>query len=185
MSNTISQSPDDGEDPDELRKEDIHTVLSNTRRRIVIECLREHGGAMDARELSERIAAVETGEDPPPRNIRQSAYVSLHQTHLPKLDDLDIVEYDSTSKQVELQEMSDEVAVYMETVPKYGISWSEYYTSLAILGLLTMIATDMGVPLISQLPVGTLGYLFLTLIGISGIYQTYRQGTSIIHRLTD
>lgn len=50
------------------------------------------GGTLTARELSERIIAEETGESPPPRNIRQSAYVELHETQLLKLDDLEIVE---------------------------------------------------------------------------------------------
>ena len=73
----------------QLAPVEIHDVLSNERRQKVLELLRDNGhdGSMTARELSERIAEHETGESPPPRNIRQSAYVSLHQTHLPKLDE--------------------------------------------------------------------------------------------------
>ena len=70
----------------ELEAVEIHDVLSNERRQMVLDRLRESGGTMSARDLSEYIAERETGESPPPRNIRQSAYVSLHQTHLPKLD---------------------------------------------------------------------------------------------------
>lgn len=79
-------------------------VLSNRRRRLVLELLRANGGEATARELSEYIATVESGENPPPRNIRQSAYVSLHQTHLPKLNKPDIIEYDGQAKTVKLND---------------------------------------------------------------------------------
>ena len=83
----------------------IHEVLSNDRRRMAIEYLQD--GDLTLRELSERIAEAETGESPPPRNIRQSAYVSLQQTHIPKLAELDIVNYDEESKVVSLAEAAD------------------------------------------------------------------------------
>jgi DNA-binding transcriptional ArsR family regulator len=107
----------------ELAAVDIHDVLSNERRRMVLSILRDENGHTTARELSERIAELETGQTPPPRNIRQSAYVSLHQTHLPKLDNLGIVDYDESTKTVSLTDRARRVSVYMETVPRYGLSW--------------------------------------------------------------
>jgi hypothetical protein len=64
---------------------------------------------MRVRDLSEAVATLETAEDPPPRNKRQSVYVSLHQTHLPKLHELGIVTYDADSKAVTLSESAHEV----------------------------------------------------------------------------
>jgi hypothetical protein len=78
-----------------LDEGDIHDVLRNERRRHTLELLRDNGETSSVRDLSEEVAALETGESPPPRNIRQSVYVSLHQTHLPKLDDLGIAVYDA------------------------------------------------------------------------------------------
>ena len=95
---------------------------------------------MNVRELSEEVAARETGEDPPPRDKRQSVYVSLHQTHLPKLDDLGIVDYDNDSKEVALRDRVREIEVYMEVVPQYGLSWGEFYFGLGLLGLVTTVA---------------------------------------------
>ncbi len=54
-------------------------------------------------DLAEEIAAAETGERPPPRNKRQSVYVTLHQTHLPKLADHGVVDYDSERKTVTVE----------------------------------------------------------------------------------
>lgn len=170
--------------PGDLKPVEIHDVLSNERRHVVIDRLRESEGTVSARDLSEHIAEQETGESPPPRNIRQSAYVSLHQTHLPKLDELGIVEYDQSEKTVTLDETaSRKVDVYMETVPKYGISWSEYYLGVSVLGLLLAVAARLDVPLITSVsPVGWTGVI-LTLVAVSATYQTVRQHSSILHRL--
>mgnify|MGYP000613317027 CR=1 FL=1 len=168
----------------DLEPVEIHDVLSNERRQMVIDRLREAGGTMSARDLSEHIAERETGESPPPRNIRQSAYVSLHQTHLPKLDDLDIIEYDESDKTVTLDEdASQAVGVYMETVPKYGISWSEYYLGVSVLGLLVVIAARIGAPGFSAVGAEVwAGAVFLLIAG-SATYQTIEQGSSIVHRI--
>ena len=167
----------------DLEAVEIHEVLSNERRQLILEFLRDGGGILTARELSERIAEVETGESPPPRNIRQSAYVSLHQTHLPKLDELDIVEYDQSAKTVELNERAEQVSVYMETVPKYGLAWSEYYLAVSTLGLLFIIAGEVGVPVLASIGSLALASATFVLIIGSAVYQTYAQQSSVFHRL--
>lgn len=169
----------------ELEPVDIHDVLSNERRQMILSLLREEAETMTARELSERIAELETGESPPPRNIRQSAYVSLHQTHLPKLDELGIVDYDQSAKTVHLNERAKQVSVYMETVPKYGISWSEYYVGTAIVGLLLVLGAQIGVPFIADIGTVVWAVLLFILIGVSGVYQTVQQGSSLLHRLRE
>ena len=168
---------------DRLNTEAIHSVLSNNRRRLTLEILRQSDEELTLRELSEQIAAEESGETPPPRNKRQSVYVSLHQTHLPKLKELGIVSYDEQSKVVILEEPMSEVAVYMETVPRYGLSWSEFYMGVGLLGVLTLVSVAVGVPGLSTISplYYALGYLSLVLI--AGVYQTIQQGSSIVHRL--
>lgn len=99
----------------ELEVGDIHDVLRNDRRREVLARLHSNSGKATIRELSEHIAAVESKEDPPPRNVRQSVYVSLHQTHLPKLDELGIVDYDTDGKLVELQPEAQAIHSYLGT----------------------------------------------------------------------
>ncbi len=172
-----------GKGDTDLASVDIHDVLSNERRQMTIELLRQQESSMTARELSEQIAEQETGESPPPRNIRQSAYVSLHQTHLPKLDDLGIVDYDQSAKTVELNERAEQVSVYLETVPKYGLSWGEYYVGMAVVGLLLVAGAEMGVPWLSAIGVSGWAMMVFALIGVSGAYQTVRQESSILHRL--
>lgn len=163
---------------------EIHEVLSNERRQLVIILLRDASDPMSARELSEQIAQEETGESPPPRNIRQSAYVSLHQTHLPKLDDLGIVDYDEGSKTVTLKDAAEsQVSEYMETVPDDQLSWSEYFLGVAIIGLLLVIAADIGVPVIASVQAASWASVTLILIVASGIYQGITRQNLVIDRL--
>jgi hypothetical protein len=141
----------------------IHDILRNDRRRLALRCLRESGGTLSVRDLSEEVATRETGESPAPRDKRRSVYVSLHQTHLPKLDDLGIVEYDTETKEVHLRDRAAEITTYMEVVPRYGITWAEYYLVLGILGFGTVLAASTGTPLLGAIgaPIVAAGYLLI------------------------
>jgi len=158
---------------DELDAGQIHDILRNDRRRLAIRCLRESGGSMSVRDLSEEVATRETGESPAPRDKRRSVYVSLHQTHLPKLDDLGIMTYDTATKEVELRGRAAEITTYMEVVPRYGITWAEYYLVLGILGFGTVLAASLGTPLLGAVgaPAVAAGYL-LILAGSAAYHVT-------------
>lgn len=98
-----------------LAESEVYDILRNDRRRSVIHCLRATGGTMTVGSLADTIAADEADESPPPRNIRQSVYVSLHQTHLPKLDEAGVVAFDPASNEVRLLDGAEEVTAYLET----------------------------------------------------------------------
>jgi len=167
-----------------LDQADIHDVLRNDRRRRTIEYL-TRVGETTARDLSEFIAEKESGESPPPRNVRQSVYVTLQQTHLPKLADLDIIEYDEDSKTVRLDSHAEDVNIYLEVVPKYGLSWSEFYAGLSVLGILLVLGTYVHVPLLDYVPPAYWAVFTFCLIIVSAVYQTYTQGSSAIHRIRE
>lgn len=155
-----------------LDEGDIHDVLRNERRRLTLELLRENSDSLSVRDLSERVAALETGESPPPRNIRQSVYVSLHQTHLPKLDDLGIVEYDADAKEVTLTDRVREVEAYMGRPTASGSTPNrrevQYSLALSAVGVVTMIAAALDVPVIAAIGAPGIGtVLFLLLFGLS------------------
>lgn len=167
-----------------LGEGEIHDVLRNDRRRLAIKALRDRNGRASVRDLSEEVAARETGEDPPPKKKRQSVYVSLHQTHLPKLDDLGILDYDGDNKTVTLADRVEEVEVYMEVVPQYGLSWGEVYFALGLFGFLTTVAALIGVPGISTLSLSYLVLTYFTIQIAASAYHVYSQQDRVIfHRL--
>ena len=109
-SETESESKEDQEEVTETTVDevDIHHILSSKRRyeslRILID---EDGGTVRVRDLADRVAEIESDESPPPSNKRKSVYVSLHQTHLPKLEKLDVINYDENTKEVEISDGID------------------------------------------------------------------------------
>jgi hypothetical protein len=136
MSQRGAASEDDGT----LSRSEIHDVLRNERRRLVLERLWADGSET-VRELSEHIAAVEAGEDPPPRNVRQSVYVSLHQTHLPKLDDLGIVVYDDDAKEVTISARAADLERYTPRgEDDDDRPWPEIQAVVSGVGLLVAVA---------------------------------------------
>ncbi len=127
----------------------IHDVLSNGRRRTAIRELRTCGDWITVRELSESIAVEETGESPAPRCTRESVYASLHQTHLPRLHELGVVEYDRTTKRVRACSGARDVGRYMTVVTGYGLTWTELYQGLGVATLLVVLAALLEVPVIA------------------------------------
>ena len=96
-----------------LTEDQIHNLLRNERRRAVLRLTAASAETTIAvRDLAERIAAEETGEDPPPRNTRQSVYVSLIQTHLSTLDEAGVLEYDEQAKTVTDTPVMDQLVPY-------------------------------------------------------------------------
>ena len=130
----------------ELSASEIHDVLRNDRRRLVLARLRATGALETVSDLAEHIGGVEAGESPPPRNVRQSVYVSLHQTHLPKLDELGIVDYDPNEKTVERAANADEVEAYLGGDSDDDGLPPAYYAGLGVLGAAAVFATVAGVP---------------------------------------
>ena len=159
----------------ELEPSEIHNVLRNDRRRRAIQHLRDADGTLSVDTLAEHIAAVETGESPPPRDVRKSVYVSLHQTHLPKLDELDIIDYDQRQQELELRDRAEEVEVYMEIVPEGDISWATYYLGVSVLGLVTMSAVRFDFVLVSAFGMEFWSWYFLILFGLSATYHAYNE----------
>ena len=134
-----------------LPEAEIYEILANRRRRETIEQLTDgaYPAATTLHDLSEAVAAAEAGTSPPPRALRESVYSSLHQTHLPKLEELGVVCYDRETAEVSLQPRARDVNVYMSVATPYGVTWDEYYRALAAVALTLVVASLAGVPVVS------------------------------------
>jgi hypothetical protein len=126
-----------------LSKSDIFGVLQNDRRRRVLEILRKQGN-QSIRSLSEKIARLESGEDDPKSTTRKSIYVSLLQTHIPKMESLGVVNYDREYDLVGLLPAASGFDIYMETVKKGDIPWSHFYIGLSTLAVVGSVTIYLG-----------------------------------------
>lgn len=144
----------------------IHDVLQNDRRRKALSYLLDNEGATSLRQMSENIAGDESGEDPPPRNKRNSVYISLHQSHLPKLDKVGIVEYDDSSKDVKLRNEVERIIPYLSPARKSISIQPHTYLLLGIGGALSVTGSVYGIqPFSFGEPVAWLvGYLLISML---------------------
>lgn len=171
--------------PSRLAETDIHDILRNDRRRRVIEHLQTSVGTVTLRDLAETIAAHESGDSPAPRPVRESVYNSLHQTHLPKLDDEGVIKYDEHRKTIELRPGARDVNVYMEVVTKYGITWADYYRTVATVALVLVVATETGAPGVSALPTLLWASIALVVVAVSTAYQLWTRRWTYLRALLD
>lgn len=135
---------------------------------------------MTVRDLSERIAEMETGESPPPCEARKSVYVTLHQNHLSKLEEAGIIRRDSN--EVEVGDSIEEVKDYVIDSDE-GSRWAEACVFVSLLGILTVGVATFGVPSTSSWlavledGVGVLSILFFVVILVVCLYAvvSYRE----------
>jgi DNA-binding transcriptional ArsR family regulator len=157
----------------ELSKDTIFAMLSNQRRRHVLHYLKRNEGPATIRDLAEQLAAWENGVEIQELNYKQRkrVYTSLHQTHLPKLDDCGIVEYNRDRGVVTLTGRVSELDVYLEVVPKNDIPWSDYYLGLAGVALALVVAAWLNVAPFTLLPDIAYAALVAVVLGISAAFH--------------
>lgn len=119
----------------DLSKDELFRILSSSRRRYIIYFLHEAEGEVSLGDLATRIAAKEN--DRPPEDVtdseRQRVYISLYQTHLPKLEESGIVEYDEDERLVSMTpEMRQEGFFWMRSAEP--TPWEQYYAGLGAAG---------------------------------------------------
>ncbi|WP_245957232.1 DUF7344 domain-containing protein [Haloplanus rubicundus] len=151
----------------------IHGLLANERRRAVIERLDASTGTVTVRDLSTAIAETETGQSPPPTRVRESVYTSLHQTHLPKLHAVGVVEYDRERSLVHVRPAVRQVDRHMDVVNGLGITWGEYYRALGVFGLVLVIGSLTGLPVVGAIDPLLPASGTLALFAVSGAVQLW------------
>jgi DNA-binding transcriptional ArsR family regulator len=134
----------------DLSKDELFRILSSSRRRYIIYFLHEEGEPVSLNDLATRIAAEEN--DRPVEEVtdseRQRVYISLYQTHLPKLEEADIISYDEDERMVSLSPETIQNGFFW-MVPTETRPWHQYYAGLALLGWLGIVAVWLGLPMLS------------------------------------
>jgi hypothetical protein len=93
----------------ELPLDDVFDLLRNQRRRGVLRYLRDQtDGSATLDTVAEHIAAKENDIEIKQltSSQRKRVYIGLYQCHLPKMDELGVIEYDQSRGTIELQDIS-------------------------------------------------------------------------------
>ncbi|THE65588.1 hypothetical protein D8Y22_07175 [Salinadaptatus halalkaliphilus] len=159
----------------EIDREVAYQALSNRRRRFTIHYLMQVGEPVTLRRLSEQVAAWENGvsRSQITSKQRKRVYTALHQAHLPKLDKMDIVEYDTHDTAIYPTENLTTLRVYMEVVPENEIPWSVFYTGIALLfgtGAVLGWASVTPFDALSGTVWGLLTVMTIAVVGVINIY---------------
>ena len=127
-------------------------VLRNARRRYVLHFLSEES-PRELGDLAEQIAAREndTTVEALSSKQRKSVYTALYQTHLPKLADVGVVEYDRDRGVVWLADAAEQLDPYLDAGASDG-RWSRYFLGLSIIGGVLVLAHTMGMTALTAVP---------------------------------
>ncbi len=131
-----------------LSQDVVFELLSSPRRRYILYYLRTVDEPIQLTTLAEQVAAWEneTDVDSITEQERKRVYVSLYQTHVPRLDEAGVIEYDNDSGLVSLAGEATEIDVYLDSTAE-RISWQWLYLLLAVAsaGLLGVTAAGIGI----------------------------------------
>ncbi len=163
----------DTETDERLSKDVIFELLKNRRRREVLSYLLEADETVTLGELAEQIAAWENDTEVAALSSdqRKRVYVALYQTHLPKMDDAGIVDYDQDRGLITLSDNADLLMMYMDTDTHHQDRWDRWYALLSVTGAALVSAAFLGVPLLSTVPT----------IGLAGVVVTAFFFLSVVH----
>lgn len=128
-----------------LSKEEIFEVLSNHRRRYAMHHLIQTGETTLG-ELAEHVAAWEYGKTPQTVSSeeRKRVYCALQQSHLPKMDTSNVVEFDKNRGVVAPTDAAEDLDIYLDVVEGDEIPWSQFYLGLSAVALAFIAAIWLG-----------------------------------------
>lgn len=144
----------------------VFEILKNSRRREVIHYLRDQDGEerVSLGELAEHVAAIEndTTTDQLTSSQRKRVYVGLYQCHLPKMDDMGVVDFNQDRGHVALAPQADHLTEYLDRPTEdAGVQWHRYYGAISVVGA-AIAGLSLGVGLTSGLVAGLLGLVVVT-----------------------
>lgn len=163
---------------DTLSQNRVFDLLSNARRRFVLHYLSQHEGPVELRELADEVARWETGSETLSRKERKRVYVSLYQTHIPRLADAGVIDYDSETGEVQLVERASDLDRYISS-PE-GSRWPLYYLAIAVIGagfyLLTVVDV---VPFVPDVVAGLLVIGLLLMVSVAHLLTIQRRARDL------
>ena len=118
-------------------------ILKNHRRRKVLKYLREEESEVTLSDLAEHIAALENDTEVSliTSSQRKRVYVGLYQCHLPKMADMDIIEFEQNRGIVRIGQNAPQLFEYIDAGPADAEPRFDRYLGLSLAGLVLTPAT--------------------------------------------
>ncbi|NUB91394.1 hypothetical protein HTZ84_11190 [Haloterrigena sp. SYSU A558-1] len=166
-------------DEEELSKDEIFHLLQNERRRLVLRYLRDTTEPVRMRDIAEQVAAWEhdTTVEELTSKQRQRVYIPLYQSHLSKLDEAGLIDYQKNRGIVERQPRADMVDQYLQDAPETdsndgdesNAGLDDYYVGSTVLGFALLLGAVLELPFTTFLSGIALSACILLLFTVSTI----------------
>ena len=160
----------------ELSKEEIFDVLHNQRRRYVLQYFKRFEDPVSLSDLAKQVAAWEyrTSIEEVTNEQKKRVYTTLQQTHLEKMQQANIVEYDPEQNLVRATPQTEELTVYLEIVPSSEFPWREFYLSLGAISCAIVAALWTGLYPLTILSPLEWATVIAGVFTVSAAYHTFR-----------
>lgn len=164
-----------------ISHDECFDLLSNHRRRYTLHYLQQNSSSAGLGPLAEQIAAWEneTSVEDLSYDQRKRVYTSLQQVHLPRMDDAGVVEFDDREGVVEIGPAAEDLDIYLEVVQGREVSWSLFYSGLALMNALAVGAFAMGLGFLSTLPAVAVAMFVVTTFLIASLVHLYLTRTEM------
>ena len=158
-----------------LSKGEIFDVLRNQRRRFVLQYLKRRDEPVELGDLATQVASWEyrTPCDEVSSEQRKRVYTTLQQTHLPRMAEAHIVDYDSEAGLIQPTARTRDLSIYLEIVPGSELPWREYYLSLGAVSTALCAAIWGGVYPFTLLPTVAWATLIALTLTVSASIHIY------------
>ncbi|WP_435159713.1 DUF7344 domain-containing protein [Haladaptatus sp. DFWS20] len=166
----------------ELSKDKIFHLLQTPRRRHVLRYLKDHEGTVEMRDIAEQVAAWEnnTTVQALSSDQRQRVYIPLYQSHLPKLDEEGIIEYNQSRGTVKRTEIANQLDRYLTTDEDTEntsddtdeeIPWEAYYLGVSVFSTILLAGSAISAPVLATLPSVTIGGSIIAMFALVTLAQ--------------
>jgi hypothetical protein len=153
-------------------------LLSSRRRRLALYYLKRHSDGTTVIELAEQIAAVENETDVESLTKQQQkrVYISLYQTHIPKLAEAGVIDHDEDTGEVTLTNLARDLDVYLTPEGEQRYPWHFHYLVLAAVSAVLFLLNAAGLPVFDGLPMPIPGALVIVAFAVSAlVHYLHRQ----------
>lgn len=167
----IDEGPSIGEGPS---IDEVFDILKNERRRLVLSYIRQHGEATVG-DLAIHVAAIENDKDEAAvrGQERKRVYISLYQSHLPRMKSAGAIEYDSDRGTITPTSQTSDFYQILQTsqskAPRFVGGRSMYYLALGLVGIVAFLSTVLWM---ESVVVVTFG-LFVGAVFVAACCDTY------------
>jgi hypothetical protein len=176
---TSTQSSEPGPTtPEDLSKNEIFDLLRNQRRRFVLHYLKNNPDEeVTIGTLADQVAAWEYAIplEEVSSTQRKRVYTTLQQSHLPKMDEAGIVEFDGDRGTITPTSVVADLTIYLEIVPGREFAWHEFYLGLGAVCSALMAAVWAGIWPFAFAPPIIWGTVISAAVAISAAVHVYTQ----------